>query len=96
LGRHPRLVQFFGQFSDGDYTLLVMELAPMGSLDKRLEEFQETITPQHHLAMLQQVCAGMKALDEIKLIHRDLHGTPEHLSLWVQPCRCDRHFGQSL
>jgi serine/threonine protein kinase len=65
-------VQFFGQFSDGDYTLLVRELAPMGSLDTRLEEFEETITPQHRLTMLQQVCAGMEALADIKLIHRDL------------------------
>jgi serine/threonine protein kinase len=65
-------VQFFGQFSDGDYTLLVRELAPMGSLDTRLEEFEETITPQHRLTMLEQVCAGMEALADIKLIHRDL------------------------
>jgi serine/threonine protein kinase len=65
-------VQFFGQLKDGDDTLLVMERAPMGSLDTRLDEFEETITPQHRLAMLQQVCAGMEALAEIKLIHRDL------------------------
>eukprot|EP00037_Helgoeca_nana_P031658 m.407042 g.407042 ORF g.407042 m.407042 type:complete len:66 (-) comp28439_c0_seq11:589-786(-) len=39
-----------------------MKLARMGSLDKRLEEFEGTITPQHPLAMHQQVCAGREAL----------------------------------
>ena len=68
----PRLVQFFGQCTDGTDTLLVMEFAPMGSLDKALEDIEDTITPGHRVAILQQVCAAMETLVAHNLIHRDL------------------------
>ena len=75
LGQHPRLVRFFGvcgaDATDGT-TWLVVEYAKLGSLDKVLEEHEDAMTPAHRLAMLQQMCAGMEALAETKLIHRDL------------------------
>lgn len=72
LSQHPRLVAFFGQCVEGDDTLLVTELAPRGALDALLEEIEDSITPAHHVAILQQVCAGMEALANANLIHRDL------------------------
>jgi serine/threonine protein kinase len=68
----PRLVQFFGQCIDGTDTLMVMELAPMGSLNQALESIEDAITPGHRVAMLQQVCSAMETLVTYKLIHRDL------------------------
>lgn len=73
LGQHPRLVSFFGLCKEGpESTLLVMEFAARGSLDKALEEIEDSITPAHRLAMLQQVCSGCEALVAAKLIHRDM------------------------
>lgn len=68
----PRLVQFFGQCIEGTDTLLVMELAPMGSLDQALERIEGNMTRGHRVAMLQQVCSAMETLAAYKLIHRDL------------------------
>ena len=72
LGRHPRLVQFLGMCREGDTTWLVMEFAPMGSLDQQLEEMESTITPAHKLAILQQVCAGCEAMTSENMIHRQI------------------------
>jgi serine/threonine protein kinase len=68
----PRLVQFFGQCIDGANTLLVMELAPMGSLSQALESIESNMTREHRVAILQQVCSAMETLAANKLIHRDL------------------------
>ena len=59
---HPHLVKFLGQCTEGGDSLLLMEFAPLGDVRTRLEEIEESITPGHRLAMLQQVCGGMEAL----------------------------------
>jgi hypothetical protein len=58
LGRHPRLVRFFGQCVEGDHDkLLVTELAPYGSLKKAFEQVLESRnTMKHSMVMLLQVC----------------------------------------
>ena len=40
LGRHPRIVRFFEQCVDGDNQMLVMELAPRGTLDALMETWR--------------------------------------------------------
>lgn len=77
LGRHPNLIRFFGQCTDGpNDVLLVTELAPCGDLDSLMEALDEdkdaTIPFRHKCAMLQQVASGMQALAATGLIHRDL------------------------
>lgn len=72
LGCHPRLVKYLGQCNDGEDTLLAMEYAPLGALSNLIEDIEDTITVAHRETMLQQICAGMEALAEAKLIHRDL------------------------
>ena len=77
LGRHPRIVRFFGQCVDGDNQMLVMELAPRGSLDALMEDLadqgmEEALTAAHKLAMVQQICSGMEALEAEGILHRDL------------------------
>jgi hypothetical protein len=42
LGRHPRLVKFFGQCLDNDEQMLVTEFVPRGSLSDALEEVRLT------------------------------------------------------
>jgi serine/threonine protein kinase len=68
----PRLVQFFGQCIDGNDALMVLELAPMGSLSQAMESIEGNMTRGHRVAMLQQVCSAMETLAAHKLIHRDL------------------------
>ena len=57
LGRHTRLVKFYGQCVEGDNQLLVIEFAETGSLSDAFEELtnedgESTVTLAHRLAML--------------------------------------------
>ena len=77
LGRHPRIVRFFGQCTEGDNQMLVMELAPLGSLDAFIGDLadqglEHTLTAAHKLLMVQQICSGMEALEAEGILHRDL------------------------
>jgi hypothetical protein len=66
LGRHPRLVRFFGQCVEGDdgMQLLVTELAPHGSLKEAFQGILERKnTTKHSTVMLLQVCIRMCAFD---------------------------------
>lgn len=72
LGRHPRLVRFFGQCIDGDSQMLVTEYAPRGSVADALEELEDVMTSAHRIAILQQICSGMEALTAAGLVHCDL------------------------
>ena len=73
LGRHPRLVRFFGQCKDddGDH-LLVTEFAAHGSLSDAFEGLEGRMTRAHQLVIMQQTCQGMEHLAEMKLVHGDL------------------------
>ncbi len=55
LGRHPRLVRFYGQCVDGDNELLLTELAPNGSLSDAFEAIEGKMTMAHALIMMNQV-----------------------------------------
>jgi serine/threonine protein kinase len=72
MGRHPRLVRFYGQCEDGETYVLVTEFARQGSLSDSMERLEATITLSHKVVMLQQICAGMSALAESGVVHRDL------------------------
>jgi len=72
LGRHPRLVRFFGQCVDGEDQLMVTEFARHGSLSDCFETWEETITLVHNVAIMQQIAQGMEHLSAEGIIHRDL------------------------
>jgi hypothetical protein len=57
LGRHPRLVRFYGQCIDGNSELLLTELAPNGSLSDAFERIEGKITTAHAFVMMHQVTA---------------------------------------
>jgi len=62
LGRHPRLVLFFGQCVDGDDQLMVTEFAERGSLSDCFETWEDIITLPHIVAIMQQIAQGMEHL----------------------------------
>ena len=73
LGRHPRLVRFFGQCTDTDGNhLLMTEFAEHGSLSDAFPKLEGQMTHAHKLVVMQQTCQGMEHLAEMKLVHRDL------------------------
>ena len=76
LGRRQGLVQYMGMCNHEGEQLLLTEFAPHGSLKDLLEAEREArpagLSLAHKLAMLRQVCAGMQALAEEGMVHRDL------------------------
>ncbi len=72
LGQHPKLVRFWGQCIDGEDHILLTELAPRGSLSDNFETWEDTITLQHNLFILQQIAEGMAHLIAIGVVHCDL------------------------
>ena len=72
LGRHPRLVRFLGQCTEGGDLLLLTEFAEMGSLSDAFEQLEGKISPAHKRVITLQICQGMEHLAEMKFIHRDL------------------------
>jgi hypothetical protein len=77
LGRHPRLVRFYGQCTDGEHQMLVTEFAPLGSLSDWFFAMEDagtldTVTMRHRVAMMLQICQGMEKLASEGIIHRDL------------------------
>ena len=55
LGQHPRLVRFIGMFRDAEDMVLITEYAPLGSLDKHIEEVEDDITADHKMVIISQV-----------------------------------------
>ena len=72
LGRHPRLVRFLGQCTEGGDLLLLTEFAEMGSLSDAFEQLEGKLSPAHKRVIALQICQGMEHLAEMKFIHRDL------------------------
>ena len=70
--RHPHLVRYLGMCTAATETLIVTELAPLGSLDNFLNDREGRVSLEHKLVMAHQICRGMAALAEQGLIHRDL------------------------
>eukprot|EP00961_Rhodomonas_salina_P062742 842350-Rhodomonas_salina.1 len=72
LGRHPRLVRFLGQCTDGDHELLVTEFAEYGSLSDAFNTLGAQMTLPHDIVIMQQISQGMEHLIAEGMFHRDL------------------------
>jgi serine/threonine protein kinase len=72
LGRHPKLVRFWGQCIDGEDHILLTEFAPLGSLSDNFERWEGTITLHHNLFILEQIAEGMAYLIDNGIVHRDV------------------------
>ena len=75
LGQRQGLVRYLGMCCSEGEQLLLAEYAPHGSLYKLLEAEQVLgpgLSLRHKLAMMRQVCAGMQALAEEGMVHRNL------------------------
>ena len=72
LGRHPRLLRFYGQCVDGMDQFLITEFAELGSLSDAFEMFEGQITMAQSITISQQIAAGMEHRVVEGLIHCDL------------------------
>jgi serine/threonine protein kinase len=78
IGRHPRIVRFYGVYVHGGFEHMVTEIAKFGALVpdsfKMIGNNGWKFTLGHALAIMQQVCCGMEALAAADIVHRDLAG----------------------
>jgi len=72
LGRHPNLVRFMGQCLEGEEHILLTEFAALGSLSDAFETWEDTISLDHNLLIMQQIAQGMEYLTSNGIVHRDL------------------------
>lgn len=73
LSGHPNLVQFYRWAADArGNEYVVMELVPLGGLDRVLAQFGALLRPAAKFAVCEQVAAAMAALAKEGVIHRDL------------------------
>ncbi|KAL3139701.1 hypothetical protein ABBQ38_004011 [Trebouxia sp. C0009 RCD-2024] len=73
--KHPNVVRYHEAFLDGNLLCIVMEYAPNGDLGRFIKKgnelkkaFPEEIIWKYFL----QICEGMQALHNAKIIHRDI------------------------
>uniref|UniRef100_A0A8C4NIE4 Tyrosine-protein kinase n=1 Tax=Eptatretus burgeri TaxID=7764 RepID=A0A8C4NIE4_EPTBU len=69
---HPYIVRMFGVCDNNKTLMLVMELAPLGPLNKFLRTQREIMTSSGIALLLFQVAQGMCYLEERNFVHRDL------------------------
>jgi serine/threonine protein kinase len=61
-----------GQCVEGEEHLLLTEFAALGSLSDAFDTWEDTITLDHNLVILQQIAQGMEHLISNGIVHRDL------------------------
>lgn len=69
---HRHIVRLIG-VCEGDPFMLVMELAPLGPLNKYLQNYgRHTLSDDDILRLMLQVARAMQYLEEMNYVHRDL------------------------
>lgn len=68
---HRHIVRLIG-VCEGDPFMVVMELAPLGPLNKYLQNYGENISDEDIIHLLLQVSKAMQYLEEMNFVHRDL------------------------
>ncbi len=69
---HPNIIKMIGIAAAREPLLIVMELAPGGSLQKRLEKHGKQTPPQEKIRYCLEAARGMEYLEKWKCIHRDV------------------------
>lgn len=68
---HRHIVRLIG-VCEGDPFMLVMELAPLGPLNKYLQNYGNNMSDDDILKLMLQVAHAMQYLEEMNYVHRDL------------------------
>jgi Protein kinase domain len=68
---HPSIVEFYRAFAFEDYTYVVLELCPNGSLMDMVKTRKSLSLPEVRRYMI-QLCGGVKYMHQRCVIHRDL------------------------
>jgi serine/threonine protein kinase len=74
-----------GVSSDGPYPVMILEFCDGGSLDEKLFDVSDPITPQQQLEIVLGIAKGLYHLHKNQIVHRDLaarnilmsHNTPK-------------------
>lgn len=69
---HPNVIGFLGYASIEGAYYIVTEFADIGSLLNFLEKNYLAYEPRHKALMALQICEGMRCLERLGIIHRDL------------------------
>ncbi len=68
--KHPNIVKILGVAAFQEPLLIVMELAPGGSLLNRLETLGSKIPPNERIRFCFEAAKGLEYLEKKKCIHR--------------------------
>lgn len=68
---HKHIIRLIG-VCEGDPFMLVMELAPLGPLNKYLQDFSNHFTTNDLVNLMLQVAKAMSYLESKNYVHRDL------------------------
>jgi predicted Ser/Thr protein kinase len=82
---HPNVVQTLGYCQESDKLVVVVEFCDGGSLDKKLFDENDFVSPIDQFNLIWNIAKGVYHLHENKIIHRDLaarnillsHGVPK-------------------
>jgi predicted Ser/Thr protein kinase len=82
---HPNVVQTLGYCQESDKLVVVVEFCEGGSLDKKLFDENDFVSPIDQFNLIWNIAKGVYHLHENKIIHRDLaarnillaHGVPK-------------------
>ena len=69
---HPNLIRYLGLYENKEECYIVMEYLRLGSLDTYIRENEKKLSHSDLFSMAKGAAAGMKYLEALKYIHRDL------------------------
>ena len=72
---HPNIINYYGYFYDNENSQanIVMEYANDGNLNEMIERRTEKFKEDEILKYFTQICEGLNAIHQAKIIHRDLN-----------------------